>query len=48
MRCAVCDADDDDIFYDPITKEFSICGECQEAVTECLESYDAEEDDESE
>lgn len=44
MRCSICDNEDDLIEFDPIREEFCPCSVCKEAIRDCLEDF--EDDDE--
>lgn len=46
MHCLICDKEDDIISYDKLTGEFSPCGECQEAIDDCLDGYEPLEGEE--
>lgn len=39
MRCVICDKSDDLITFDNKRGEFTPCGECQNAITDCLDGY---------
>lgn len=44
MHCFICDREDDLITFDKLTQSFSPCTDCQEAITECLEDFEEEDD----
>jgi hypothetical protein len=43
VRCYICDRDDDLITFDKTTQSYSPCTVCQEAINECLETFEEEE-----
>ncbi len=45
MRCPICDREDDTITFDKVTGKFGDCSVCQEAIDECLEEYDQDDDE---
>lgn len=48
MRCAICNTEDDNIHYDPVTKTFTDCYVCKDVIYEALLDYDANEEDDDE
>lgn len=48
MKCAICDTEDETISFDTNTGKFTDCRVCREVITDTLESYDIEEDEDDE
>lgn len=45
MHCAICDTEDSDIHYDYARKEFTVCRNCSDVISDTLMEFEVNEEE---